>query len=244
MWQDSKLGPGNRFQTMGQLTYFDKTVEAQGACVSFTGLPVHSSTMGQGRCRRLRAPDYHCHCQAIMSSKRADVTDDRNGLMFQCLQYIYEAFIETGSMNRLSEYLIDSALIAWDLRPRRCSNFNFALLCSVLDEIDCYSDRDQVSFPYAMHKMNLRRVKRRNHVIFVDAVNDTIVQIVDNRCHWYFTENDDRCVEASVQSERLAVLVAGSLHHFHLRSTLKHLFFTVKDTRPGGGCVRKITCSS
>jgi hypothetical protein len=223
VWQDAKLGSDRRFPIMDPMNYFEKTVEAQGACVSYMGLPVHSSTMGHDGGRLLHSADYYRHCEAIVGSNRANVTDDREGLMIQCLKYIYEAFIETGSTQVLSNYLIDSALIVWDLRPKRCSEFNLVLQCKWLNEIDCYSDRDQVSFPYVLYRMHLLRLEHKNHALLVDAANSTMVQIVHSQCHWYFTENANTCIDRSQQPERVAVLVTGSIHRFQLKSSVKLL---------------------
>jgi len=228
VWQDAKLGDGRRFPIMDPMRYFEKTVEAQGSCVSYMGLPVIASTMGNDGWDVLRKADYYRHCEAIVGSSRKDVTDDRAGLISQCLKYIYEAYLETGSMHTLSDHLIDSALIVWDLRPKRCREFNVALQCKWLNEIDCFSDRDQVSFPYVLYQMKLRRYELKTHALFVDATNNTVVQIVDKRCHWYFTENAEKCIDISQQPERMALLISGSLHQFQLKSILKLLLKPLK----------------
>ena len=223
VWQDAKLGDGRRFPIMDPKQYFEKTVEAQRSCVSYMGLPVIASTMGNDGWDVLRKADYYRHCEAIVGSSRKDVTDDREGLMAQCLKYIYEAYLETGSLHTLSDHLIDSALIVWDLRPKRCREFNSALQCKWFNEIDCFSDRDQVSFPYVLYQMKLRRHELKSHALFVDAANNNMVHIVDKRCHWYFTENAEQCVDTSYQPERIALLISTSLHHFQFKSIMQFL---------------------
>ncbi|KAL7570777.1 hypothetical protein ACA910_014407 [Epithemia clementina (nom. ined.)] len=51
----------------------------------------------------------------------------------------------------LDSTLIDSAVLAWDLRTDRCRDFVSQLLCNWLQEIACFSDRDQLSFGYVLH---------------------------------------------------------------------------------------------
>lgn len=55
----------------------------------------------------------------------------------------------------LSLGLVDSAFVARDLSSPRCRRFNAALGCAWFDEIACYSDRDQLSFPYALRRLGL-----------------------------------------------------------------------------------------
>ncbi|KAL7556446.1 hypothetical protein ACA910_000005 [Epithemia clementina (nom. ined.)] len=52
----------------------------------------------------------------------------------------------------LDSTLIDSAILAWDLRTDRCRDFVAQLLCTWLQEIACFSDRDQLSFGYALQQ--------------------------------------------------------------------------------------------
>lgn len=45
--------------------------------------------------------------------------------------------------------------IARDLRTPRCRAFAAALGCAWFDEVVCWSDRDQLSFPYALQRLGL-----------------------------------------------------------------------------------------
>ena len=76
-------------------------------------------------------------------TRRAQRRDDsRDAVREQVKTY----HARDGTRRRLSLNLVDSAYIAWDL-ARRCRRFNAALGCRWLDEIACFSDRDQLSFP-------------------------------------------------------------------------------------------------
>ena len=125
----------------------------------------------------------HCHAIIEVSRKRPTVSDDIRSVQYQCSTYFRQikvplpppaqtslsnATLDTKPSlqqqqlyhNALDDALIDSAFMVWDLRSERCQNFVATLTCTWLDEIHCYSDRDQVSFPYVFQKMGLQVIPK------------------------------------------------------------------------------------
>jgi len=161
--------------------------------------------------------------------QRPTVSDDLRTLKTQCLNYYQEPGIALNSIVShsptlklemfhkqtlgsewllLDGALIDSAFIVWDMRSRRCQSFNAHISCTWLDEIHCYSDRDQVSFPFIVAKMGLREVEtiddgsgiaiqsapETHHRYFAQHSTSAVpmIHIAKSSCHWYF-QGLDRC---------------------------------------------------
>ena len=63
----------------------------------------------------------------------------------------------------LDSTLIDSAVLAWDFRKDHCRQFVTNLLCNWMNEIQCFSDRDQLSFGYSLYEelMRLQQQQQR-----------------------------------------------------------------------------------
>jgi hypothetical protein len=72
---------------------------------------------------------------------------------------------EESTSNQLSldDAMVDSAFIVWDLRTQRCKEFVATISCTWMDEIHCYSDRDQISFPYVFIQMGLQQVNNNEN---------------------------------------------------------------------------------
>jgi len=113
-------------------------------------------------------PHYKDHCQTVIRalSMRPDVTDSPHALMNQCqiyLQYVHQmqeqqqqqsdGINEKDRIGPLDLGLIDSAFLVWKESTQECRDFNAALRCSMLDQLHCHSDRDQVLFPMVIHKL-------------------------------------------------------------------------------------------
>ena len=238
LWQDAKLGVGRKFPLNVNLNiYFEKTVQRNDVCVAFMGLPVVDATMGV-RSRRLKGADFNRHCTAIVNSGRKDVTDDRKGLLRQCLSYQENVLLKDGGNISLdlSRKLIDTALIAWDFRKDRCRDFADKLYCFWAHEVHCFSDRDQISFPYALYQMGLQEQAATgighnsddfpmNHITWVNTNRQPLVHIVDSSCHWYQHYSIDKCLDGvlAAGSKRVAVMVAGSFNRYFLKSSAVHL---------------------
>lgn len=180
------------------------------------------------------------HCSAIVeaSVKRPTVSDDLETLQSQCIAYhqavtadgpdhitlpkrkiskchknligMYDSIFASSEGLSLDKALIDSAFMVWDMRTKRCQNFVADISCTWLDEIHCYSDRDQVSFPFIFLKMGLREMKspplsgrsissvliapETHHRVFAHfgTPSTPIVHITKSSCHWYF-QGLDQC---------------------------------------------------
>ena len=83
-------------------------------------------------------------------SSRPTLTDNVAALEAQAARYL-----DARGDAALAPGLIDSAHIARDLASPRCRAFNEALGCAWFEEIRCHSDRDQLSFPYALGALGL-----------------------------------------------------------------------------------------
>ena len=218
-------------------------------CASFMGLPYHRNTMGKihtnrrNTAKRRKNNNNHPyqtvqflqHCDTIIeaSQSRPTISDDLHSVQHQCslyynqtekLQQWSNAALDIPAVphnhhNALDDALIDSAFIVWNLRSKRCQSFVGTLTCTWLDEIHCYSDRDQISFPYILQRMGLQIIKtsthlnrnstsnlsqrRKQHRNFVTpethhrlfAHSDTpsvpLVHITKSSCHWYYNNLND-----------------------------------------------------
>lgn len=192
IWQDAKFRRDS-FEPNRPTNYFrlfSDTIEKHKVCVSLMGIPIHSNTFGE---EHVLNPSYRGdfmhHCETILDAraKRPRVTDSSNAIRTQCAKYLHD--FQHPSLT-LSDGLVDSAMILWDQRNDRCKNFNADLSCTWSDELHCHSDRDQVSFPYALMSMRVQGQPNAQpanwHSIFHDEENKPVVQIIKSRCHWYF----------------------------------------------------------
>ena len=137
---------------------------------------------------------HHCDAIAEAANKRPTVSDDLHSVQYQCSTYNKQVAVPLPSSSSLSwstgttdmtssfpppetqyhasaldDALIDSALIVWDLRSERCQNFVATISCTWLDEIHCYSDRDQVSFPYVFLQMGLQIIPTDAGIAYHDT---------------------------------------------------------------------------
>lgn len=226
VWQDSKFftrtlvrqQPGNY-----------KQVFENGACVSVMTLPLHANTFGKHVYDENYTPQYIHHCETIIAALlgRPDVTDSAESLMRQCHFYTLH-MLDDHSTVGLDLGMIDSAFIAWNYKTQECRQFNAELQCTLSDQLQCHSDRDQVSFPFAFAQMGLQvssgaPLDQRMHdmQLTVRGSNTTMVHMTKSACHWYFTPLDE-CPDFDRPS--IAILVAGSVQRYLIDSSVEHLF--------------------
>jgi hypothetical protein len=156
IWQDAKLDQ-KLHHTQDYNKYFKEHIDKNGVCAALFSLPKHPWTLGEMTWRNVDGPHFKDHCNLLTSTsgiKRAlPLTDSRQAIQMQC-DY-YQKLNSTSYGSSLDSGLVDSALIAWDMRTERCRKFNKRLSCTWLDETQCYGDRDQVSFPQAIRTMEL-----------------------------------------------------------------------------------------
>jgi len=256
VWQDAKFFK-DVFVRKQPSDYF--AIANQDACVSMMALPLHPYAFGKQVFETVEdgalkyQPQFLHHCHAILDSltKRSGVTDSVKILMHQCEMYedymmeheFDDRQISTSSFAiKLEHGLVDSALIIWNYGTSECRAFNEQFQCTLSDELQCHSDRDQVSIPFVMRQMGLRLKHEipnaaldqrqqdtqlvRYHRFADDqdtGVQDTgvSVKITKSSCHWYYRALDD-CQKVEDQPS-VAVLVAGSTKRLLLNSSRLHL---------------------
>ena len=204
IWQDAKLQSAALSYGLPSdyLLHFNRTVQHFGTCSSFMGLPRHDAAVRSAPSVTLKT-----HCEAIIAAvkTRPTVSDDIDVVRSQC---------ERGE-ERLSKYipqessrsevfdeapLVDTAFIVYDMRTPDCRQFNGNLGCSWLDEIHCYSDRDQVSFPVVVANSKLRlspTLHKGGHEyrdrVHINENDFPMLHVSKRSCHWYY-KSFSRCI--------------------------------------------------
>ena len=166
LWFDGKLGHGRlgaqRFYTAASQYAARLGAGADTACTVFVGLPKHQygfGVYGENGNFTLAA-----HAQTILdvgelrgartatSRWRPTVTDSPDAIIAQMRTY------GPGASNMLDVgWMADTAYFVRDMASERCRAFNAALGCAWMAELACFSDRDQLSFPWVLHrKLGLR----------------------------------------------------------------------------------------
>eukprot|EP00536_Pseudo-nitzschia_multiseries_P013743 jgi/Psemu1/212646/e_gw1.608.5.1 len=166
IWQDAKFFRDD-FVSKQPMDY--EALFEEDACVTTMGLPVHKITVGLENIRRAYkefghyTAQYEHHCQTIIAAlkERPDVTDSSENLIRQCDAYLQHVYKEEGNIETMNQGLIDSAFIIWNHKTQACRDFSNAFRCTIMDQIQCHSDRDQVSIPFAMYKMDVSGMYRQ-----------------------------------------------------------------------------------
>ena len=235
IWQDVKLIKRSSSYDLpvDYRQHFDLTVEKPGVCVNFQSLPAHRHTIG-----RDKSPvTLRDHCYAVIKAarRRPTVSDDLSILYNQCDHYykIHEKESPESVVFR-QEPLIDSAFMAFDMRRESCRKYTARLFCSWLDEIHCYSDRDQVSFSTAFSSSGLHLAGASDEAgssmkIYEDSDGSPMVHFTTPVCHWYY-HRFSNCIlakaglpaqKAHINKKRVALIVAGTLQRFLFKSTVE-----------------------
>ncbi len=250
IWQDTKLLHPKYTMPSNYALHFNRTVQYHGTCSSYMGLPRHTNTVGR---RASSTTSLQSHCNAIIAAaeKRPSVSDNLDVLRTQCDRYIgkHSNSNLTSSQVFHQDPLVDSAFIVYDMRISACREFIGDFGCSWLNEIHCYSDRDQISFPHILAssgmkkspKMELRGQEFRDR-IYVNEENIPMVHIAKRSCHWYYG-SFPRCLASMAEDSdvtskekankslslvrekgkrRVAVIVAGTMRTFIFQPTLKN----------------------
>ncbi|VEU36298.1 unnamed protein product [Pseudo-nitzschia multistriata] len=167
IWQDAKFFRDD-FVSKQPMNYLDLTDD--DSCVTAMALPVHKITVGLENIRngmqkhgRYRA-QYEHHCMTIIAalSDRPNVTDSSDNLIRQCDAYLQHVYQEKGNIETMNQGLVDSAFIVWNHKTQVCRDFSSAFRCTIVDQIQCHSDRDQVGIPFAMYKMGVAGMYRQH----------------------------------------------------------------------------------
>jgi len=160
IWQDAKFFRED-FVSKQPMDYGDMV--EHNACVTFMGLPIHKNAFGLENIRmgiqkygRYTA-QYEHHCQTIIAAliDRPNVTDSSDNLIRQCDAYLQHVYQQEGTIESMNQGLIDSAFIIWNHKTQACRDFSSTFRCTIMDQIHCHSDRDQVSIPFAMYNMGV-----------------------------------------------------------------------------------------
>ncbi|GAX22151.1 hypothetical protein FisN_39Lh018 [Fistulifera solaris] len=225
IWRDTKLLP-KKILPRSYMAYFNRTVENYDSCASLVSLPIHDSSMGN-RWEDLDFPEYKGHCGAVVDAaiKRPTVSDGLETLVNQCQltiqHYDHEPLVDGKTF--LDRSLIDSALMVWDMRTVTCKKYIGDLGCSWLDEIHCFSDRDQVSFGRALDASGVsvsKELPNGDQLFFKDS--RPTVHIARPDCHWYF-QGLDICYDPNYENLRVAVVIAGTHQRFMFSTALQHV---------------------
>ena len=165
------------------------------------------------------------HCNHVMDAikRRPNVTDSVDAVSKQCSGYI-EAVEndeqQTGkhkNKNILNEGLIDSAIILWNHASEECRSFNDRLRCTMLDQINCHSDRDQPAFPFILHTFGFQdpvynNYKKKNGTKIVVNFEDWNTRIHDLDFHY---SNDDDNDDDSNNNMTMVRIIRSNCHWYY-----------------------------
>lgn len=181
IWQDAKFfkdGSGFIYSVpRDYTTVLDGLLDGDGSnsrlpCVTFMGLPVSTATYKDPVYTKMSIglavssytrPKYIDHCRTIIDAlkKRPGVTDSRDALIGQCVNYMAyvnehknetKSPIEDEETDSLHFGMIDTAFVVWNEATETCREFNAILRCTMFDQLHCHSDRDQVLFPMVVNR--------------------------------------------------------------------------------------------
>jgi len=254
IWQDAKFFR-NDFVSKQPLDY--NAMVNDDACVSTIGLPVHKITVGLDNINRgikengRYTAQYEDHCSTIINAlaDRPDVTDSSENLINQCDAYLQHVYKQDGNIEILNQGLIDSAFIVWNHKTQSCRDFSESFRCTIVDQIQCHADRDQVSIPFAMHQMGVAgryRERQGEEYKKVDQqwdprihdldfivdkekatpamMNDEAVKIRVTRssCHWYFSRLGNCRTDLTEEKATIALLITGTAKKFIFDGLTEH----------------------
>mmetsp|Transcript_15849 Transcript_15849/g.60372 ORF Transcript_15849/g.60372 Transcript_15849/m.60372 type:complete len:107 (-) Transcript_15849:849-1169(-) len=98
--------------------------------------------------------------------------------------------------------MIDGALIATYFGSERCRHFNALFGCAWFNEIQCYSDRDQLSFAYTLTRALGESLRCLFRTLPSGAQNSSLSGAHDHRCRDHskrYCSTDDEEVSVSRQ---------------------------------------------
>jgi hypothetical protein len=181
IWQDAKFFREDMvnsiprdYSTVVRPRNHDGSADANAKlpCLSTMGLPAVKASFGKAITDNFSngltvssygRPRYQDHCQTIIDAlqSRPGVTDSPHALRAQCQMYMKfvngkqerETIGNEEEMDSLNFGLIDSAFLVWNESTQQCRDFNAILRCTMLDQLQCHSDRDQVLFPFVIHQL-------------------------------------------------------------------------------------------
>ncbi|KAG7337162.1 DUF616 domain containing protein [Nitzschia inconspicua] len=222
IWQDAKLVSDFKHH---QAADYRELIRHNDTCVTTFGLPVHANTLGEFHPAVLRgelrpSDKFQSHCNTIVRAvkRRPNVTDSIDSVAQQCLAYVQQATTEA-AMELLHQNMVDTAFIIWNHGSNECRDFSNQFRCSLLDQIHCHSDRDQVPFPFVLQQFGLegyykgdgthgltlvdngwdprkhdldmkRKIQSNGHTSFNTT---SLLRILRSNCHWYTSRIGQGC---------------------------------------------------
>lgn len=195
IWQDTKFRRHDFSHT--RPSDYDRWFRdhVEGVCAGFYSLPTHENSFGRHALEPSYRRNYIHHCETVVKALRSrpTVTDSMTALLHQCREYLRDPKRHFNK-DILSVAMVDSAFMGFELGLGRCQRFVADLTCTWLDELHCYSDRDQISFPQVIRSMELRpkpRVYADPTVTNVEFAWDrSMARFTRSQCHWYYQEID------------------------------------------------------
>lgn len=159
IWQDAKFFRQDMVDRQPR-NYQVIADASHDTCLTAVGLPVHPNTVGNDHpsphsLRLKHRYAWQCHAVVEALRRRPNVTDSPTSLMYQCLAYLSDLQHNLDTTSRLDYGLVDTAFLIWNEATKRCRSFNAELRCTVLDQLHCHSDRDQINFPYSLYRMGV-----------------------------------------------------------------------------------------
>jgi len=256
IWQDAKFFR-NDFVSKQPMDY--RNMVEKDSCVTAVSLPVHKITVGIENIRRGFRKDgrytaqYEHHCQTIIAAlvNRPNVTDSSDNLIRQCDAYLQHVYQEAGTTDTMNHGLIDSAFIVWNHKTQACRDFSSTLRCTIMDQVQCHSDRDQVSIPFALYNMGVSgkyRPRKGDKLQKVDekwdprihdldflvtnssnpkftksiSSDDVMLRVTRSSCHWYFSRLGNCRTDLTEDKPTVALLVVGSAKRYVFNGLTKH----------------------
>ena len=140
-------------------------------CIQAMGLPPHENSFGQVAKTKDYRPQYRDHCKTIIKAikGRPSVTDMPIEVIDSlCQSYESKLFVAPGQQQQAPQQtiptipltldlgLVDSAFLVYNVANPKCRDWNAEFDCSLLDELHCHADRDQLAIPYVLYRMGLR----------------------------------------------------------------------------------------
>lgn len=180
IWLDAKFGRDIPFHAFHR--YFRNVVQARHSCLAVVRMPSARSSVGQDF--NTSVPTLAGHCNHLLHA-RANATDSSDAIRYQCDMYHYQP----NERSYQNAVLIDSALMVWDQSSSRCRQFNADLSCTWADEIVCNSDRDQISFPVTLLRMDVKQPAQDGGFaagsVLTHDYYGRVAQMIPSFCHWY-----------------------------------------------------------
>uniref|UniRef100_A0A7S3VZB0 TOD1/MUCI70 glycosyltransferase-like domain-containing protein n=1 Tax=Emiliania huxleyi TaxID=2903 RepID=A0A7S3VZB0_EMIHU len=183
-------------------------LNATGACAAFVGLPAHRFAFGERPLATNQRLTLSLHAQEIEAASRHRSTTDSIDLLHK---QVHAYTDEKAASVELEGALIDSAFFLQDQTAPQCRAHNAELGCTWLNEVACFSDRDQLSFPAVVAgKLQLTMEIQRGQKWLAAPQNWTTKQLFGKRA-------TDRLFRDRTGVPRVVIAAPHQLHWYYHR---------------------------